>query len=422
MFAHLSHSLTGRLLCYSSRHTLITRSVDRDDSSSPNSTILVVSRSIPNPSSDSVDIPPSSTKAQLDLSGYLLTPLTDTSVKITQITQLDLAAPDLSAPLLKILTAEYATTASRIAEFIDDEGYAPSFLRWGEGPATLERASEGSLRKGEVTFLVGGEGKGTMKDGQQKAWLQYSDKMYERGLAIRVEPEGAATVAKVDGCERTVEFVWSEKVREGGVKVVLSQADEDGADDVLLGGEYLDRTVGMEKGSGAKKKAPVPSAATRRTSTNEDTRSNGSETTMVDEQPSKSKVRPLSIDFHLQPADPLFSGHRRIHRRRRSSLIQDSLHPLSSTRHLHCFHFRGHAAAGQARHPRGRLLDPLGQPLLHPLPVRLHGRCGGGSLCLGQAVVNICSCINILYLFVHCFEREPLRRETSRLGELLARP
>jgi hypothetical protein len=144
-----------------------------------------------------------------------------------------------------------------------------------------------------MTFLVGGEGKGTMKDGQQKAWLQYSDKMYERGLGIRVEPEGAATVAKVDGCERMVEFVWSEKVREGGVKVLLSQADGDGADDVLLDGDYLDRTVGMEKGSGAKKKAPVPLAATRRTLTNEDTRSNGSETTMVDEPPNKSKVGPL---------------------------------------------------------------------------------------------------------------------------------
>lgn len=293
--------LTPRISIHSARHSFLTRSVDRDDSSSPNSTILVVSRSIRDASSDSVDIPPSSTKAQIDLSGYLLTPLSDTSVKITHITQLDLAAPNLSAPLMKILLAEYATTASRIVEFIDDEGYAPSFLRWGEGPATLERASEGSLRKGEVAFLIGGEGKGTMKDGQQKAWLQYSDRMYERGLDIRVEPEAAATVAKVDGCERTVEFVWTEKVREGGVKVLLSQADGDGADDVLLGGEYLDRTVGMEKGSGAKKKTAPSAATTRKTSTNEDTRSNGSETTMVDEQISKSNVSSLRPRLFFSP-------------------------------------------------------------------------------------------------------------------------
>ncbi|ORY75942.1 hypothetical protein BCR35DRAFT_325733 [Leucosporidium creatinivorum] len=273
----------------SARHALITRSIDREDSTSPNSPILVVSRSIRNPSSSSsIDLPRSSTKIQLDLSGFLLTPLSDTTVKITHITQIDLALPSLTPTLRKILTAEYATTASRIAEFIDDEGYAPSFLRWGAGPATLERSSEGDLQKGEITFLVGGEGKGTMKDGQQKAWLQYSDKMYERGLDITVNPEGAATVAKVEGCERTVEFVWSEKVREGGVRVLLTRADGDGADDVLLGGEYLDRTVGMEKGSGARKKAPI-AAATRRTSTNEDTRSNGSETTMVEDQPNKSK-------------------------------------------------------------------------------------------------------------------------------------
>lgn len=259
--------------------------------------------------------------------------------------------------MLKILTAEYATTASRIVEFIDDEGYAPSFLRWGEGPATLLRASEGSLRKGETTFLIGGEGKGTMKDGQQKAWLQYSDKMYERGISIRVEPEGAASVAKVEGCERegcerTVEFVWSEKVREGEVRVLLSQADGDGADDVLLGGEYLDRTVGMEKGSGGARKKVVPAAATTRSSTSEETRSNGSETTMVDDQPPKSKVRPFSLSSHPCLADRAFAGHRRINRRCRSPRFQVPLHQLSSSgSSSYVLHLDGHEAASQARHP-----------------------------------------------------------------------
>lgn len=280
----------------SPRHYTITRHVDREDVTSANSTILVVSRSVASPLAGDFKEPASSTLGQLDLSGFLLTPLSDTSVKITHITQLDLRADKLTPTIRKILIAELAKTASSLAEFIDGEGHAPFFLRWGEGPATLLRTED--MRKGEVTFHLGGDGKGTMRDGQQKAWLQYSHKLYPRGVDISIVPE-VGSLAKVDGCERTVEVVWSEKVREGRVKVVLKRADGDGSEDVYVGGEYLDRSVGMEKGSGAIKKAPaVAAAAVGARTTSEDARSSGSERTLVDDHlKSKSKVCSLVRAF-----------------------------------------------------------------------------------------------------------------------------
>lgn len=76
--------------------------------------------------------------------------------------------------------------------------------------------------------------------------------MFERGLEVEVVPkEAVARIAKVEGgIERTLEIVWSEKVKDGA-RVVVKRAEGDGPEDVFVEGRFLDRTVGMEKGSGA---------------------------------------------------------------------------------------------------------------------------------------------------------------------------
>lgn len=63
-------------------------------------------------------------------------------------------------------------------------------MRWGEGPAEfLGEVEKGTkLKEGKVVFRIGGGGDGTMKNGEQKAWLNYSEKMFERGLDITLEP------------------------------------------------------------------------------------------------------------------------------------------------------------------------------------------------------------------------------------------
>jgi hypothetical protein len=150
--------------------------------------------------------------------------------------------------VFRILATEAARSPSEVAAFIDDYGHAPFFVRWGDGPAELLE-EHGDVKKGIVQFAIGGDGKGTMKDGKQKCWLQYSDKMYERGIDIKLEPSGAAEFAKVEGLERTIEVVWTGEVKKGA-KLSLSQGKGAGADDVTVAGKWLDQTVQMEAGAG----------------------------------------------------------------------------------------------------------------------------------------------------------------------------
>ncbi|KAM0790700.1 hypothetical protein ACM66B_004557 [Microbotryomycetes sp. NB124-2] len=269
------------------RYYTVVRGIEREEPSSPHGEILVVQRSIKS-SDKKKPSDESAVKGQMDVQGFLLSPASESSVKITSISQLDIKDDDLKPHVRRILISEQSRLAAALAEYVDDFGYAPGFFRWGEGPATLDSDANGDLGEGRVVYKIGGEGKGTMKDGQQKAWLQYSDKMYERGIDISVEPDDAVTLAKVDGLDRTVEFVWSDKVKKG-VTVTLTRARGQGAEDVLVDGDFLDKTVQMEKGSGGAMGARKKSK--RETSQNPDDRSDGSEKTMVDDQDGEKQAK-----------------------------------------------------------------------------------------------------------------------------------
>ena len=197
----------------------------------------------------------------MDISGWLIEDHSDRSVKITHIAQLDVKER-IKPFIYKILVSELAKAPRAVAEFIDDAGYAPFFVRWGEGPAQLVGDSDGDLKIAKSVFRVNGAGEGTMANGQQKCWLQYSDKMYERGVDVIVKPASACTVSRVEGLPRTLEFTWTEEVKEGAV-ITLIGARGDGAEDVFVDGRFLDRVVAMEtpgvNGAGAgmsRKKAP----------------------------------------------------------------------------------------------------------------------------------------------------------------------
>ncbi|KDE03535.1 hypothetical protein MVLG_06001 [Microbotryum lychnidis-dioicae p1A1 Lamole] len=247
------------------RHYNVIRAVEREDVSGENGDIIVVSRSVKSPIEEFKG-PKGSKKSQMDVIGFQLESAGDRGVKITSVVQLDWqdeAAQELTPALRRLLLGEMARIPRAITTFIDDYGYAPYFIRWGEGPAALVADGEdgANLKLGKTSFRVSGDGKGTMKNGQQKCWLQWSDKMYERGLELKLEPAGAAEIAKVDGIDRTLEFVWSDKVKDG-VTISLTRSKKgDGADDVFVGGKRLDATVQMEKGKASKKSAPAPVAA-----------------------------------------------------------------------------------------------------------------------------------------------------------------
>ncbi|SCV71339.1 BQ2448_2927 [Microbotryum intermedium] len=272
------------------RHYNIIRGVEREDVSGENGDIIVVSRSVKNPVEE-VKGPKGSKKSQMDVIGFQLESAGDRGVKITSVVQLDWqdeAAKELTPALRRLLLGEMARLPRAISTFVDDYGYAPYFIRWGEGPAALVADGEngGDLKSGKTTFRVSGDGKGTMKNGQQKCWLQWSDKMYERGLDIKLEPAGAAEIAKVDGIDRTLEFIWSDKVKEG-VMISLSRSKKgDGADDVFVGGKRLDATVQMEKGKASKKSAPATAGG--KSSGKSSREANDDDEEEEDEKPSRS--------------------------------------------------------------------------------------------------------------------------------------
>lgn len=235
------------LLSDSPRHYTIARGVDREDTSTDNGQILLVSRS----TRADVSGPKGSTKAQMDVVGWLIEDNSDrsNSVKITTMAQVDVKG-DLPPFVYKILVAELAQAATALATYVDDKGYVPFFVRWGGGPAQLLGDGDSDLKTGKAVFTVDGNGEGTMTDGQQKCWLQWSDKMYERGIDVVVVPASAATISRVEGMARTIEFTWSDDVKDGGAKIILKRARHgDGAEDVYLNGEYLDRVVAMDKGT-----------------------------------------------------------------------------------------------------------------------------------------------------------------------------
>jgi len=99
-----------------------------------------------------------------------------------------------------------------------------------------------------------------MKDGKQKCWLSWSEKMYPRGIDLSLEPADVGELAKVETVDGTmVEICWTEKIKstgERGARLVLTQADGDGSEDVYVKGEFLDKTVKGEVG-GATRRKPV---------------------------------------------------------------------------------------------------------------------------------------------------------------------
>ncbi|GAA5926235.1 START domain-containing protein [Sporobolomyces koalae] len=237
-------------------HYTVAQGIDRDDPADSNGPILLVSRSTRN----SERGPKGSSSAKTDFTGFLLTP-SSRGVRITHIAQRDVGGQKLGFATQKILSTELARAPLNVARFIDANGFAPHFLRWGNGPAELIRdtAPGDDFAKGKVTFVIGGEGKGTMKDGKQKCWLSWSEKMYPRGINLVLEPADAGDIAKVETVDGTmVEICWTEKIKQTGdqgARLILSRADGDGSEDVYVGGEFLDKTVKGEPG--AMRKKPV---------------------------------------------------------------------------------------------------------------------------------------------------------------------
>lgn len=242
-FSWTEFGLKYYLLFHSPRQYTIAHAVFRHDASSDNDEILLLSCSTKTRSDAHSEI----TKAQLDVSGWLLRD-EEGCVHITHIAQTDpLADPPLPPAVQRILVAEIGRSPVELVNFLDAHGHPPFFLRWGDGPAHLrgELLHESDLLEGKVVFDVAGDG-ATNKI-QQKCWLQWSEKMYERGINIKVTPKNVVKMSRLDGEGRIVEFIWSDSVKSEGAKITLTRGEGGGAEDVFVDGKFLDEVVTVEK-------------------------------------------------------------------------------------------------------------------------------------------------------------------------------
>merc|ERR1719487_1214054 len=234
-------------------HHVVARGVEREDAADANGSIVLVSRSVDSSASG----PKGSSSAKVDFSGYSLEPVGGNAVKLVRVSQLDIgSSASLNPATYKILTTELALAPRRVGAFIDSYGFAPHFLRWGSGPASLRGTSApgDDVRAGKVTFSISGDGKGTMQDGRQVSWLAWSGRMYPRGIDLSLEPSEAATVSRVEMPDGNVlvQLEWSDKVRgEGGATLRLKRADGDGPEDVYLQGAFVDQTINASPGIGS---------------------------------------------------------------------------------------------------------------------------------------------------------------------------
>lgn len=127
-------------------HFVIARNVIREDPSSTNGKITVISKTT---RGMNITAPKNSEAGTFDVVGWQLEPIGNNQVKIISISQInfqqDLTA---SSALYKILSTECATGPRELGKFIERQGFAPFFVRWMDGPAKLIGDGEGSLVDG----------------------------------------------------------------------------------------------------------------------------------------------------------------------------------------------------------------------------------------------------------------------------------
>lgn len=248
-------------------YSVVARGVEHETATDANSTVDIITTS----TDHSATAPKKHAKAKVTVDGWHVEPEGDGEVQIDYVNQSDLGQDKLEGVNQRIQVVAIGQAPRLVRDFIDQYGYAPYFVRWETGPAQLKK-DEGDLKKGEVTFHITGDGpKG---EGEQKAWFQWSDKMYERGLNLQIEPKDAVTLAKVDGIDRTLQFTF-DKVSE--LTVTVEPYDSNGADDVYVNGKRLDATTAAPAGSGGgvrKAKKPKVAAAAAKSADSDDDKEN----------------------------------------------------------------------------------------------------------------------------------------------------
>jgi hypothetical protein len=150
---------------------------------------------IPNP-------PPDLPLGRLPVSAYRLTPRSS-GVDVEHMVQIIPIQPSFAN---RLILSEEARAPRKLARVIDEQGFAPYFVRWSDGPVQLV-GDEGDLVLKKVSFQFGHSGRAKV-EGPQLARFEWSPRTFPDGVSLSLEPAEAAKVSRVEGAPRMLEFEW----------------------------------------------------------------------------------------------------------------------------------------------------------------------------------------------------------------------
>jgi hypothetical protein len=140
---------------------------------------------------------------RLPISAYRLTPRSS-GVDVEHIAQVIPIRPSFAN---RLILSEEARAPRKLAQVIEERGFAPFFVRWSDGPVDLV-GDDGDLARNKVSFRFALSGRAKLVGRPQLGRFEWSVKTFPDGVAFRLEPAHVAKVSRVEGAPRTLEFEW----------------------------------------------------------------------------------------------------------------------------------------------------------------------------------------------------------------------
>ncbi|KAG0141212.1 hypothetical protein CROQUDRAFT_83506 [Cronartium quercuum f. sp. fusiforme G11] len=161
--------------------------------------------------------------SKIKLSGWMIeTGKSREEIKLSNLCRLELhrqSAGVLPGFLEQIILAEIANRPHRVAQFIQERGFFPGFVRWTEGEMVylgdfgeLDGTRELEWRFARKQRTAGEAILAAVTPGNADAqicWFQWSSQMFESGIELFLDPPEAAKASRVKKMNNTIQLNWT---------------------------------------------------------------------------------------------------------------------------------------------------------------------------------------------------------------------
>lgn len=129
------------------------------------------------------------------------------------------------------------------------------------------------VKSGRVGWKIGktGQEASIATGGPQVAWLQWSERMYPKGLALSVEPEGHVKAARIDGADTTLQITFESSLPNSGLTINAQPASGQSSNYVSLNGQEVVESISAPgEGVMHRKSKPVEQERAREAATTQE--------------------------------------------------------------------------------------------------------------------------------------------------------